>query len=200
MTRRYESPVRRAAEEETRRRILDALATELAEGPESLVVSRVAERAGVGVRTVYHHFPDRPALLAALDEHVNKTVLLQPEYTSPEALVAGLREEFLDASENAVHVRAMLASPLGHQVRARSRGERAARVEAALTEVLDGLPDDQRRRALAIILLLRSAETWRTLYDDLGLDAEEGAEAVAWAVETLIDDLRTRSRRSRTAR
>ena len=46
----------------------DAFADQLADtGLQDFSVAKMAERAGVSVRTVYHHFPDRDALLDALD-------------------------------------------------------------------------------------------------------------------------------------
>jgi len=51
----------------TRRRVLDAAEKLFAQrGYEPASMADVAERAGVGVGTLYHHFPDKRALLLAL--------------------------------------------------------------------------------------------------------------------------------------
>jgi AcrR family transcriptional regulator len=61
--RRYEKRARAAAEEATRRRIIDA-AIDLhgTTGPARTTISAIAERAGVRRATVYRHFPDERAL------------------------------------------------------------------------------------------------------------------------------------------
>lgn len=51
----------------TRRRVLDAAEQLFAKrGYEPTSMAEVAERAGIGVGTLYHHFPDKRALLLAL--------------------------------------------------------------------------------------------------------------------------------------
>src|ERR1700680_3947068 len=72
--RRYDSPVRREQVAETRERILTA-AAELVHGYptwdwKELTFRAVAERAGVGERTVYRHFPSERELHHALLAHL----------------------------------------------------------------------------------------------------------------------------------
>ena len=66
MSRQYEQKKRAKSQERTRRRIVEA-AVELHEtvGPSKTTVTEIADRAGVGRLTVYRHFPDDIALLAA---------------------------------------------------------------------------------------------------------------------------------------
>jgi AcrR family transcriptional regulator len=66
MTRRYELKARAERQDQTRSRIVEA-AIELHEaiGPARTTITQIAERARVGRLTVYRHFPDEPALLAA---------------------------------------------------------------------------------------------------------------------------------------
>ena len=66
MPRTYTKVLRAAAEEETRRRIVEALIELHAEvGPARTTVSAVAERAGVERLTVYRHFPDELSMFRA---------------------------------------------------------------------------------------------------------------------------------------
>lgn len=173
----------------TRERILDGLVTLLAGGSGDLSIERLAESVGVSARTVYVHFPDRDSLLGALDERVNRALLHQPEYESPADLIRKTAEEHRDASAKADLVRAQLNSQVGTEIRGRSRRERSDRVRSALAPALAGLPDDEAEERAAIILLLRSIDTWKILHDDLGLDGESTARAVEWAMRTLIGDL-----------
>jgi AcrR family transcriptional regulator len=64
--RRYEKRQRAVAEAETRRRIVDAtISLHAAVGGPATTVTAIAARAGVSRLTVYRHFPDEHALLAA---------------------------------------------------------------------------------------------------------------------------------------
>ncbi len=70
MTRKYELRRRAERQEETRRRIVEAtVGLHESVGPARTTVSAVAERAGVQRLTVYRHFPDERALLAACSGH-----------------------------------------------------------------------------------------------------------------------------------
>jgi AcrR family transcriptional regulator len=66
----YEKKKRAELEAETRRRITET-AVELhgTVGPSRTSISAIAERAGVRRSTVYRHFPDEAALLAACSSH-----------------------------------------------------------------------------------------------------------------------------------
>lgn len=69
-TRPYRKKERARQQEETRRRITEAV-VELhgSVGPANTTVSEVAERAGVGRMTVYKYFPTEVALFAACSSH-----------------------------------------------------------------------------------------------------------------------------------
>jgi AcrR family transcriptional regulator len=69
-TRKYEKKRRAELEAETRRRITET-AVELhgTVGPSRTTISAIAERAGVRRSTVYRHFPDEKALIAACSSH-----------------------------------------------------------------------------------------------------------------------------------
>jgi AcrR family transcriptional regulator len=70
MARRYEQKKRALLQQETRRRILDAVVELHATvGPARTSVSAVAERAGVERPTVYRHFPNEREMLAACSAH-----------------------------------------------------------------------------------------------------------------------------------
>ncbi|MHC4953043.1 MAG: TetR/AcrR family transcriptional regulator [Planctomycetota bacterium] len=70
MTRKYKKRRRAEQEQETRRRIVEAL-VELhgSIGPARTTVRAVAEAAGVQRATVYSHFPDEPSMYAACSAH-----------------------------------------------------------------------------------------------------------------------------------
>ena len=66
MARKYELKRRAERQEETRRRIVDAVVALHEEvGPARTTISAIAERAGVERLTVYRHFPDEQAIFGA---------------------------------------------------------------------------------------------------------------------------------------
>jgi AcrR family transcriptional regulator len=66
VSRPYELKLRAERQEQTRRRIVEAaIALHEAVGPARTTITDVARQAGVGRLSVYRHFPDEPALLAA---------------------------------------------------------------------------------------------------------------------------------------
>src|SRR5712691_328249 len=68
--RRYELKQRARRQEQTRKRIIEAV-TELHEevGPARTTVVEIADRAGVSRPTVYDHFPDEGSLIHACAGH-----------------------------------------------------------------------------------------------------------------------------------
>jgi AcrR family transcriptional regulator len=73
-TRRYQLKERARRQEETRQRITEATVELHAEvGPAATAISEIARRAGVQRLTVYKHFPDDWALLAACSAHGGAT-------------------------------------------------------------------------------------------------------------------------------
>jgi AcrR family transcriptional regulator len=64
----YERPLRRDAER-NRQRILEAAREAFADEGLSVTLDEIAQRAGVGVGTVYRRFPDKEQLIDALFEH-----------------------------------------------------------------------------------------------------------------------------------
>ncbi|WP_420593897.1 TetR/AcrR family transcriptional regulator [Deinococcus sp.] len=69
------SPQQRADAQRNREHLLiSAAATFTAQGPR-VSMQRIAQEAGVGIGTLYRHFPDRTALLAALGHRAYQAVL-----------------------------------------------------------------------------------------------------------------------------
>lgn len=54
------------------------------------------------------------------------------------------------------------------------------------------LPVHESRRAAAVVAHLCSSATWIALQDEAGLSPDESREAVTWALDTLVADLRRR--------
>ena len=187
MTKRYQSELRSTQKEQTRERILDGLARVMATGVVELSIPAVARQARVSVPTVYRYFPTKKALVAALAAHVERRGggdLPAPEV--PEALAASAHELFrrLDGLDDAT--RAAMASRLGSRMRRKTMIEgRRALVAKALAPAARGLSAASHERLINVVLVLWSSASLHAFKDYLGLDADEAADHVAWAIRAL---------------
>jgi AcrR family transcriptional regulator len=65
-------------------------------------------------------------------------------------------------------------------------------VAAAVAEVTRHLPEEEARRAEAMLSYIRSGRAWLVLHDRYGLDGDQIVAALDWASSTLLEDLRRR--------
>ena len=187
---------RASAAARTRQRILDAtLELHGEQGIGATTWDDIAARAGVGVGTVYRHFPSLDALIPACGE-ITRQVLELPE--DPPALFAGLdaaperierlvREAFAIYERGAPQLRAIRNEPDVHP----NVAEAGTEVEGALAALIDAAvassaitPADR-----AVVRAMIDLNTWDALREQgLGQD-----DAVATIAELL--SLRLGSRR-----
>ena len=188
--RRYDSPVRRARMAETRERILDA-ASAIVHELESwdwrpLTFRAVAERAGVGERTVYRHFATEQALHEAVMRRL-----------SAESGVdyAGLTLD--DVSKIGAKVFSSMASfaapawadaPEG--VLAAEDERRKAALVAAVEASTTGWSDEERARAAAALDVLWTAPSYQRLVTGWKLDADDAAGVIDWMITLVVDAVR----------
>jgi AcrR family transcriptional regulator len=187
--------------EATRERILSAVADLLERGEaDELTVPHVAAASGVSLRTVYRYYPTREQLLEAAGRWIGNELL---GHRYPETLdeVAELfRVGCLDFDERPGLVRAMALSQLGQSVRLRRRRERLEAIGRALRDELGELPEQELRRAEAVLAYLHNMLAYTTLREESGLCGEDIGEALAWAIRSLVEDLRRSNRTSRRGR
>jgi AcrR family transcriptional regulator len=192
--RSYNSTLRREQAEATRERILAAMAAILEEGgsAEATTNKVVAERAGVTEVTVYRHFSSREALLQAMWKWLNNRQGVRVGLPQAEVDIVGkLPALFASFDAAPAHIMASLITPQGREMRTSMNPERQ---EAFLTALADTgtLSDADRRKAAAVLQLLYSAYSWLSLREQWDLTGDDAADAVAWAAETLIEDMKTR--------
>jgi AcrR family transcriptional regulator len=110
----YDNAFRRQQAEQTQRRILEALIGQLGRSLEDFSIAEVAEAAGVSVRTVYQHFPNREAQIeavtAVLDERLTRS---EPGAKSISDIPAIAERIFRQAAGHVAEMRAQTASGLG---------------------------------------------------------------------------------------
>jgi AcrR family transcriptional regulator len=179
--------------EATRERILSAVAELLERGDaEELTMPGVAASSGISLRTVYRYYPTREKLLEAAGSWIGRE-LFQHRYPRTLDETAELfRADCVHFDERPGLVRAMAMSQLGHEVRRHRRSGRIGAISRALEEEVGGLPPDDLRRAEAVLGYLHNMLAYTTLRDENGLSGEEIGEALAWAIRTLVTDLRRR--------
>jgi AcrR family transcriptional regulator len=193
----YDSPLRAEQQEQTRVRILEAVATELEHGAvEELSFASIAARARVAERTVYRHFPTRENLMDAFWQWW----IAGPFGVAPDvpvshdelpALIARIYNAF-DAHEQVS--RAFVFSRTGREIRNRSRASRLKMIATTVDPVVRRLSPEERRLALAVFQMIYSINTWQTLRDLCKLSGEETTTAAAWLARLLIRELRSNPR------
>lgn len=185
-----DSDGRRARSRSSRRRIVAAM-VELIEGGDLMPsAARVAEEAGVGLRTVFRHFDDMDTLYAELSATIAARVM--PVATAPydgadwRADVRELARRRARVFETMLPFR--LAANLKRYQSAFLMAEYGRVVTIERELVLRLLPDAvkaDRIRVEALIAAL-SFQTWRALRHDQGLTAEDAGAVTAHMVAALL--------------
>ena len=177
----------------TRTRIFEAVAELLEQGSaDKLTVPAVAQAAGVSLRTVYRYFATREELLEAAGAWIGDTIGTEIPTTLDEIapLLAAAFENF---DRRPGLVRALATSEAGRGVRKFRRHRRLASIRSALAAELPHLADGDFRRAEAVLGYLDNMLAYTTMREETGLGGEELAKTLAWAIDTLIADLRRRN-------
>jgi AcrR family transcriptional regulator len=189
VSRAYDNAFRQEQASRTRERILEAMIDQLGQGRKDFSVADVAAAAGVSVRTVYQHFPDREAQIDAVSASLDAR--LAPSEKGPGALddIPAFAERLF--RQGAAHVREMRAQVVGglaSEVRARRRGARDRAVAKAVADAY--LEPRAARLAAAALSVLISAEISLGLSDRYGVEGEDQIRTGVWIVKTLIDAIR----------
>lgn len=190
-SRTYESPLRAEQMDRTREKLLDAAIDLVAEaGSDELTVRRVAARAGVSVPTAYRHFPNPEALFEAIALAIHTRIGGPRIPDTLDEAPAWSRVIYKNFETNDRLMRAQLNTPAGRRLRARNQKARAPLfVELAKRSFPDASPAAHVRIA-ALQSLLVTVSGWVSLHDNYGVDGDEVGAIAAWAIETLLAELR----------
>jgi AcrR family transcriptional regulator len=182
--------------EATRERILSAVAGLLERGEaEELTMPGVAEASGISLRTIYRYYPAREQLLEAAGRWIGDELLKHPYPQTLDDVGELFRVGCRDFDEHPGLVRALAFSHLGQSVRGYRRRERLQAISQALRHEVGDLSEQELRRAEAVLGYLHNMLAFTTLREESGLTGDEIGEALGWAIDTLVDDLRKRSDR-----
>ncbi|WP_161934812.1 TetR/AcrR family transcriptional regulator [Frankia sp. R43] len=190
--RKYDSPLRQGQAERTRGVILDALSELLRTHHwDDVTTKLLAGQAGVAQQTIYRHFPDREALIAALRARTQNPHPYSGPPASLEEWASRLEVGFRDADQH--FLAEVTANTLfnadtrrfAHRPEARSTLFSAA-VEGSFPE----LGEDDLRRAAALMRILGSTQTWLRMREEFGLDGSASGQLVKWAINVLVREIK----------
>jgi AcrR family transcriptional regulator len=156
--------------------------------PDAITYPKVAEAAGVSLRTVYRYFPTRVDLLRMAQQWFAE--LTEPVDWSDPRTVTDLRGSFPEMGRVFDEHRNIFRALTVSEEIPKSRQTAVAR---AVETVSEKLPRDEARLTAAIVGHIRSGNAWLRLHDEYGLDGDEILSALDWAAGVLIDDLRRRN-------
>jgi len=182
----------------TRERILAAVADLLEEGElQDLTMPAVAEASGVSLRTIYRYYPTREELLEAAGRWIGDELLQHPYPRNLDDVADLFQVGCREFDERPGLVRSMALSRLGQRVRSYRHRERLEAIGQALREELEGINEQELRRAEAVLAYLHNMLAYTTLREENELTGEEIGEAIGWAIRTLVEDLRKRDHQTR---
>jgi AcrR family transcriptional regulator len=190
--RKYDMTRRASAAAQTRRRIIDAtreLHTE--QGIAATSWDDIAARAGVGVGTVYRHFPSLDELVPACGE-ISMEAIALPDPSAAAALFDGVSapaerldrlvlEVFSIYERGAPELHVIRNEPEAHP----SVAEAGEELEASLTALVDAAlaPSKAAPADRAVVRAMVDLGTWQALRDQ-GLAPTEAVDAVSEMLAT----------------
>jgi AcrR family transcriptional regulator len=177
----------------TERAILEAVHDLVTEShPAALSMPAVAERAGVGLRTLYRYFPSKEALLdAASQSMAAEAVTAVGGAPTVDNLGEYLRISWRGFAKHVAAVKAEHLAPAGRELRARRLPSNRRIARQALDASGIELPDTDQDRLVDLIVTITGSSTFLELVDRLGHDPEDAAALATWAVRALTDRART---------
>jgi AcrR family transcriptional regulator len=198
MARRYEQQLRAETAEETRRRILDAVAQRLRDAPaEPLSLDQVAKLARVARSTIYLIFGSRAGLFDAFTEYLAVSTglaRLTEAVASPDArkhLREGIAAGCRMYTEDLVVYRVLFSmnhldpASVGGAVERMEQRRAGGMAYLARRLAEDSvLRDDVTiEQAMDLLWVLCSFETFDALYTDRGMSLDEAVQLIAWTAE-----------------
>jgi AcrR family transcriptional regulator len=187
-TRQYDAPVRQQKAAATRERIVRA-GSELVHGFASwdwqdLTFRAVAERAGVGERTVYRHFPTERHLHDAVMQRLEEEAGITYEDVTLDNLGAVTAKVF--SSRSSFVVGESVAAPdsptfVAVDQRRRDALQRAVAASAATWT------DCERATAAALLDMLWNLPSYERLVGVWSLTPEDATRAITWLIDYVVD-------------
>ena len=178
---------------QTRRRIVAAFVESLQdEAADDVSMAAIAKRANVAERTIYRHFKTRAELLDAAGEWIEDNVFGYVPFTSPDEL-PGIFRKLCKSFDRHPHLaRAIALTRVGRTMRAGFRRHLIDHHRKAMAPLTQHLKPKEVRQAEALATYLNNVLAWSALREDFGMSSAEIADAIEWALTTLLKDVRRR--------
>src|SRR3984893_5852642 len=177
----------------TRRRIVAAFVETLEdEAADDVPMAAIAKAANVAERTIYRHFKTRAELLAAAGEWVGKRVFGCVQIVSPDELRGSCRKLCRSVDRHPHLARAIALTRVGRAMRAGFRQRLIEHHHTAMVPLTRHLKPKEDRQAEALAAYLNNVLAWSALREDFGMSSAEIADAIDWALTTLLKDVRRR--------
>ncbi|MBM3643174.1 MAG: TetR/AcrR family transcriptional regulator [Alphaproteobacteria bacterium] len=186
---------RRRRSEVTRAKLCDAVLILMRERGEAPTVAQVAERAGVGLRTLYQHYADAPTLWGAgFDHAVLTTLSTMPPVSADGTLaerIAGFVERRARVCESwgpmwRVGLRLSVTEQGFRDRIARLDTLLRARAEILYASELGALTPQRRTLVLDALMSLTEMEAWEHLREACGRDVEAAHAVWRFSVAALL--------------
>ena len=177
----------------TRQRIVGAFVKALEEGAvDDVSMAVLAKRANVAERTIYRHFSTRDELLAAAGEWIEDNVFGYIPFTSPDELPDLFRRLCRSFDRHPHLARAIAMTRVGRTMRKDFRQRLIEQHHKAMAPLTRHLKPKEVRQAEALAAYLNNVLAWSAMREDFGMSSAEIADAVDWAMTTLLKDVRRR--------
>jgi AcrR family transcriptional regulator len=182
--------LRDEAEASTRERILQAFVECLDDlEDDEFSLALVARAANISERTLYRYFPNRDELRGAAASRIHEKFFRFSGCADLDELPSVYRAACVRFEDNPVLAKAMARYPrVGDRAAFREKVLEAH--HRGLRDAVPDLPEAQVRMVLGILACLDNVAAWVTMKEELGLSGSEIADAVEWALTTLVADLR----------
>lgn len=190
---RQSSELRDEYAAQTRQRIVVAFVETLEEDAvDDVSMAELARRANVAERTIYRHFNTRADLFSAAGEWIEANVFGFVPFTSPDELPELFRRlcESFDRHPNLA--RAIALTRVGRSVRIGFRQRLIEHHRKAMAPLTRHLKPKEVRQAEALVTYLNNVLAWSAMREDFGMSSAEVADAIGWALTTLLKDVRRR--------
>lgn len=184
----YRSSLREQQADETRDRILDATIQVMAADAAGVSIPAIAREAGVSVPTIYRHFRNKTALMAAIHPYLGRRAgigdLVKPA-TVPEfrQMVVQI---FSRLSSLGGEARFAMSTPASDEARRLQMPERIAASRRFAATVMPRGTRVEQERLTRVLLILSSSAAMRMWLDHLGSSVDEAADDIDWVLRTAI--------------
>jgi len=177
----------------TRQRIVVAFVKALEEDAvDDVSMADLAKRASVAERTIYRHFSTRDELLAAAGEWIEDNVFGYIPFTSPDELPELFRRLCKSFDRHPHLARTIAMTRVGRTMRKGFRQRLIEQHHRAMAPLTRHLKPKQVRQAEALTAYLNNVLAWSAMREDFGMSSAEIADAIDWAMTTLLKDVRRR--------